>query len=370
MRTFRLGISGDILNEEGVDAYGGLPTAQLDRAPHVAYHVLRDQAPRKGDHEYWERFYSLEISAHHLAGLDGFIVLRPWMKRAVIESARERLVVIGRSGAGYDKIDVAACTECDIALFNAPLALNHPTASSALLFMLALAKNLFAQDKSTRAGRWDRQAALLGDEILGRTLGIVGLGHSGRELVRLVGPFSMPVIAYSPHAEAAEARALGVELVGLDELCRLADYVSVHARPRPENRHLIGRAQFALMKPSAYFINVARGELVDEAALVEALASRRIAGAALDVFEHEPLPVEHPLIGLDNVILTPHWSASTRDVWRATGSAMIAGMLRAARGEVPENVVNREVLSRPGFCAKLAQFAGNQANPEGEPGKC
>lgn len=360
MRTFHLAISGDILNEEGVDAYGGLPTDQLDRAPHISYRFLHDQAPRKGDREYWERFYSLEVSAAHLAGLDGFIVLRPWMKRDAIESARERMVVIGRSGAGYDKIDVAACTECDIALFNAPLALNHPTASTALLFMLALAKNLFAQDKSTRAGRWDMQAALLGDEIAGRTLGIVGLGHSGRELVRLVAPFSMRIVAYSPHADPAEARGLGVELVGLDELCRRADFVSIHARPRPENQHLIGRAQFALMKPSAYFVNVARGELVDEAALVEALATRRIAGAALDVFEHEPLPIEHPLIGLENAILTPHWSASTRDVWQATGSAMIAGMLRAARGEVPENVVNREVLSRPGFCAKLARFTENQ----------
>jgi len=361
VRTFRLAISGDILNEEGVDAYGGLPTDQLDRTCHIAYHFLREQGPRTGDREYWERFYSLEVSPAHLNDLDGFVVLRPWMKRKTIESARERLVVIGRSGAGYDKVDLAACTECDIALFNAPLALNHPTASTALLFMLALAKKLFAQDKSTRAGRWDMQAALLGEEIIGRTLGIVGLGHSGRELVRLVAPFSMQVLAYSPHADPAQARALNVELVDLDELFRRADFVSVHARPRPENRHFISRAEFALMKPSAYFVNVARGELVDEAALVEALKSRRIAGAALDVFEHEPLPVEHPLIELDNVILTPHWSASTRDVWQATGKAMIDGMLRAARGEVPENVVNREALLRPGFLDKLAKFAENRA---------
>jgi phosphoglycerate dehydrogenase-like enzyme len=222
--------------------------------------------------------------------------------------------------------------------------------------MLALAKRLFEQDKVTRAGRWDLQADVLGDEILGRTLGIVGLGHSGRELVRLVAPFSMKLLSYSPHADPAEAARLGVDLVSLDELFRRSDFVSVHARPRPENHRMIGREQFALMKPTAFFINIARGELVDERALVEVLTARKIAGAALDVFEQEPLPKTDPLIALDNVILTPHWSASTRDVWRATGEAMIDGMLRASRGEVPADVVNREVLDRPGFRAKLARF--------------
>ncbi|MGE5192332.1 MAG: NAD(P)-dependent oxidoreductase [Deltaproteobacteria bacterium] len=356
MRAFRLAITGDILNERGEDAYGGLPLNLLDAAPHVEYHFLLDHAPTAGNSKYWQRFYSLEVTAAHLAGLDGLIVLRPWIRRPALQSARERLVVIGRSGAGYDKVDVAACTDCDIALFNAPMALNHPTASTALLFMLALGKRLFAQEKVTRAGRWELQAEVLGEEILGRTLGIVGLGHSGRELVRLVAPFSMKILAYSPHADPAEAQRLGVELVALDELFRRSDYVSVHARPRPENRRLIGIPQFALMKPTAFFINIARGELVDEAALVEVLEARRIAGAALDVFEHEPLPADHPLIALDNVILTPHWSASTRDVWQATGRAMVQGMLRAARGEIPDDVVNREVLERPGFRAKLAQF--------------
>src|SRR5262249_48075435 len=148
--------------------------------------------------------------------------------------------------------------------------------------------------------------------------------------------------------------------VGLDELFRRSDFVSVHARPRPENHGMIGAAQFALMKPSAFFVNIARGELVDESALVHALQSRRIAGAALDVFEHEPLAPDAPLIALDNVILTPHWSASTRDVWQATGAAMIAGMLRASRGQLPEDIVNREVLDRPGFQTKLSRFAENR----------
>jgi phosphoglycerate dehydrogenase-like enzyme len=337
-----------------------LPLAEFDAAGFVQYEFLRDQAPQPGDRSYWNRFYSLEVEPRHLAGCDGVIMLRPWLKRPAIEATAERLVVVGRSGAGYDKIDVAACTACHVALFNAPWALNHPTASTALLYMLALAKRLFEQDQVTRAGRWDRQADVLGSEILGRTLGIVGLGHSGRELARLVAPFQMQVIAYSPHADRAQAAELGVELVGLDELLTRADFVSVHARPRPENHQMIGAAQLARMKPTAYFINIARGELVDEAALIETLRNRRIAGAALDVFEQEPLPVESPLIGLDNVILTPHWSASTRDVWQATGRAMIEGMLRAARGDLPENIVNREVLDHPEFQAKLKKFRVNR----------
>src|SRR5262249_56324290 len=126
-------------------------------------------------------------------------------------------------------------------------------------------------------------------------------------------------------------------------------FVSLHARLTPETRRLIGAAELALMKPTAYFINVARGELVDQAALVDALREGKIAGAGLDVFEVEPLPASDPLTRLDNVLLTPHWSASSADVWQATGKAMVDGMLRAARGEVPEHVVNREGLDRPGF---------------------
>ena len=242
-------------------------------------------------------------------------------------------------------------------LFNAPIGLHHATASSALLFMLALAKRLPEQQRVARTGNWRAQPSILGGELQGRCLGIVGLGNSGRELARLVAPFAMRVLAHSSHIDPAEAAALGVPLVSLEELLREADFVSLHARLSDETRRMIGAKQLALMKPTAYFINVARGELVDQGALVGALAERRIAGAALDVFEVEPLPADDPLTRLDNVILTPHWNASTTDVWRATARAMAEGMLRAARGELPDHVVNREVLDRPGFLQKLARFA-------------
>jgi phosphoglycerate dehydrogenase-like enzyme len=199
----------------------------------------------------------------------------------------------------------------------------------------------------------------MGSELRGRTLGIVGLGHTGRELARLAAPFSMRLLAYSPHADSEQAASLGVRLTSLNEVLTECDFLSLHCRLTENTRGLIGREQLALLKPGAYFINVGRGELVDQRALTEGLRDRRIAGAALDVFAVEPLPRDDPLLALDNVILTPHWSASTSDVWSATGQAMAQGMLRASRGVVPENVINSEVLDRPLFREKLARFRRN-----------
>jgi len=360
VRTFRVTLTGDFLDERGASAYGDIGLPLLAGQPYIRHRFLTGQAPRPNDPSYWDEFYRLEVTAEQIADTDGLIVLRPWVTRGTFARGAGDLVVIGRSGAGYDKIDVEACTEHDVALFNAPLALNHSTASSALLFMLALAKRLLAQEKVARLGRWDRQAAVMGSEIQGRTLGIVGLGHSGRELARLVKPFAMRVLAYSPHADPVAARDLGVRLAPLEEVLREADFVSLHCRLTDDTRQLIGAAQLGLMKPTAYFINVARGELVDQAALTAALRQGRIAGAGLDVFAEEPLPADDPLMRLDNVILTPHWSASTTDVWQATGRAMAAGIIRAARGQVPDRVVNAEVLDRPGFRAKLERFAQNR----------
>jgi phosphoglycerate dehydrogenase-like enzyme len=359
MRLFRVGLTGDFLDESGASAYGDLSLALLESRPYLEYHFLMEHAPRPGDPGYWQRFYSFQMTPDQIADLDGLVVLRPWVKRATFAEGAPDLVVIGRSGAGYDKIDLDACTENDVGVFNVPLALNHSTASSALLFMLALAKRLPEQERITRAGRWDRQAAVMGSEIVGRTLGIIGLGHSGRELVRLAAPFSMCVLAYSPRADPNQAATLKVRLTSLAALLREADFVSLHCRLSAETRGLLGADQLALMKPTAYLINVARGELVDQAALVDALRERRIAGAGLDVFAVEPLPAGDPLTQLDNVILTPHWSASTTDVWAATGRAMAEGMLRAACGQVPDNVVNKTVLERSGFRSKLARFAEN-----------
>jgi phosphoglycerate dehydrogenase-like enzyme len=354
--SFRVAHSGDFLDTTGAVAYGDVGLDLFDSERRIQRRFLHDLAPRPNDPGYWASLYSMEIRPEHIEGTDGLVVLRPWVKRSAFAEGAGDLVVIGRSGAGYDKVDLAACTEHGVAVFNAPLALDHPTASTALLFMLALAKRLPEQERITRQGRWDLQASVMGSELRGRTLGIVGLGHTGRELARLIAPFVMRILAYSPSADPGVAAELGVRLTALDEVLREADFLSLHCRLTDATRRLIGGAQLALMKPTAYFINVGRGELVDQDALADALRTHRIAGAGLDVFEVEPLPVGDPLLALENVILAPHWSASTTDVWRATGRTMAEGMLRASRGLVPENVVNPEVLDRPSFQEKLARF--------------
>ncbi len=361
MRTFRVALTGDFCDVAGNSAYGDIGLGLLESAPNIRYCFLQSLMPNPADPGYFDRLYSLLVTPEHIADIDGLIVLRPWIKDSTFANGAANLTVIGRSGAGYDKINLKTCTDNDVAVFNVPDALNHSTASSALMFILMLAKRVTEQDRITRQGRWDLQPSVMGMELEGRTLGIIGLGASGRELVRLVALFNMRVIAYSPSADPAQAAALGVRLTTLDEVMCESDFVSIHSRLTPDKKKMIGATQLALMKPTAYLINVARGELIDQHALVKVLQERRIAGAGLDVFEVEPLPAADPLLKLDNVILTPHWSPATTDIWIKTGRGTCSGMVKAARGEVPDNIVNPQVLDRPGFQAKLARFVENRS---------
>jgi phosphoglycerate dehydrogenase-like enzyme len=360
MRPFRVSYTGDYLNEAGNPVIADL-AFDLYEGTAVTTDFLRRQSPQPGDTTYWDRLYSLEVTSADVKSTEGIVIFRPWVKASAFTEGADDLVVIGRAGAGYDKIDLAACTAADVAVFNAPDTLTHATASSAFVLMLALAKRLTEQERLVRTARWDLQPQVMGVDLPGKVLGIVGLGASGRELARLAAPWKMRLIAYSPRASAKDAAKLGVTLVPtLDEIFAASDFVSLHNRLDASTRGLVTARHFGLMKPSAYFINVARGEIVDEHALIDTLANHRIAGAGLDVFEHEPLPAGHPLIGLDNVILTPHWLPSTRDAARLTMATMSNGMVRASQGLAPDNVLNREVLERPGFKAKLARFASNR----------
>ncbi len=363
MSEFRVLYTGDYLDIDGRVAVNGGDIALdlYESAPWISQEFLRDQQQRLGDDAYWANLYSMEISPRHVSEADGIVIFRPWVKAAAFAEGSRNLTVIGRAGAGCDKIDMAACTAADVAVFNAPDTLTHSTASSAFLMIIALAKKLPQQQRMVREGRWDLQPQMMGDDLPGMTLGIVGLGKSGVELGRLVAPFKMRVIAYSPSADRAEAATLGVTLVdSLEQLIADSDFVSLHARLSDDKRGMIKREHLRAMKPSAYFINVARGELVDEPELVKILQERKIAGAGLDVFEREPLPVDHPLNALDNVILTPHWLPSTRQAARQTMETMSNGMIAASTGEIPANVVNKEVLQRPRFQDKLARYAENR----------
>jgi phosphoglycerate dehydrogenase-like enzyme len=360
VRTFRIFFTGDYLDENGRQAVEDIGLDMLDGVSYIETGFLLDQKPDANDPTYWDRLYSLEIRKDHVAKANGLVVCRPWVRASAFDHGTENLVVIGRAGAGYDKIDLKACTANEVLVFNSPDSLTHSTASAAFLFILALAKRLHDQERMARAGRWERQDTVKGDDLPGKTLGTVGLGNTGRELARLASAFGMNVIAYSPRADPAVAQALGVKLVAdLDELMRDSDFVSLHCRLEERNHAMIGERELRLMKKSAFFINVARGELVQQAVLARCLHERWIAGAGLDVFEHKPLPADDPLIELDNVIMTPHYLPATRQASRATVTTTLQGMLQVAQGRLPENILNPEVQDRPGFCAKLAHFAVN-----------
>jgi len=363
MKDFAVLYSGDFLNAEGNVAAGYSGEDLLATAPHVQRGFIMDQSPVKLGEAYSEQLYRMQLEPQHVIAADGIVIIRPYVRRSAFANGAERLVVIGRAGVGTDKIDLAACTENDVAVFNAPESLTHATASAALLLMLALAKRLPAQERMARSGDWRNQASVTGDDLAGQTLGIVGLGRISWELIRLLEPFGMRVLAFSRHCAATETAARKVTPVDLETLLRESDYVSLHCALKDSTRGFFGEREFNLMKRTAYFINTGRGELVKQDAMVRALETRRIAGAGLDVFSPEPLAANDPLARLDNVVLTPHWLPTTHRAVRLVCEAMARGIINAARGEPPANVVNPEVLVRPLFQTKLARFADHIDSP-------
>lgn len=269
----------------------------------------------------------------------------------------ERTAVIARWGVGYDTIDVEALTEADIALAITPDAVRRPVAEGALALVFAVAKNLRMQDRIVREGKWRGDLPRMGVCVGGRTLGSVGLGNIGQEMFRLASGMGFGrFLASDPYVDPAVAKELGVELVDLDTLCAESDFLTVNTLLNASTRGLVGEAQFARMKPSAFFVNTARGPIVDEAALIRALEEGRIAGAGIDVFEQEPTSPDNPLLQMDNVILAPHAVAWTDEVVRDNGLEACDNILAVFRGEAPKGIVNREVLERPGFRRKLERY--------------
>ncbi len=263
-----------------------------------------------------------------IAGMDAVLVRSATkITRESLELA-DTLKVIGRAGVGVDTIDVDAATERGIAVLTAPAGNTISAAELTFALILALARRVPAADRSMRAGQWDRKS-FNGTELQGKTLGLLGAGRIGSEVARRARAFGMRVLADDPVLTDDRARSVGLELAPLDEIMREADIISVHVPLSDATTNLIGEPQLAMMKPSAFLVNVARGGVVDERALTKALTERRIAGAALDVFSQEPLPADDPLRALDNVVLTPHLGASTVEAQHSV-ALEISDAVRAA----------------------------------------
>jgi phosphoglycerate dehydrogenase-like enzyme/2-keto-3-deoxy-L-rhamnonate aldolase RhmA len=293
-----------------------------------------------------------EIATYQLAGPNGVIVLTPRVTADSLAQCPD-LLAIGRFGVGYDSVDVAACTAADVMLFIAAGAVDRSVAEATVGWMLALTHHVRTKDRLVREAKWEARSRYMGTELRDRTLGVIGFGGIGRALVRLLAGFGMkPPLVYDPFISASDATRLGVTLVPLDRLLFESDFVSIHCPLNEQTRDLIGARELGMMKPTAYLVNTARGGIVDEAALDEVLRQGKIAGAAIDCFEGEPLTAPPSLASLDNVLLAPHCIAWTDELFRDIGRAVCRGMLDLAAGRVPRGVVNREVLERPGFQAK------------------
>ena len=229
----------------------------------------------------------------------------------VIESAK-KLKVIGRAGVGLDNVDLEAATQKGIIVMNTPAGNTISTAEHTFSMILALSRNIPQANASTKKGEWKR-SKFMGVELYGKTLGIVGFGRIGSEVAKRALSFGMKILAYDPFLSAEVAESIGVEIAELKKVLQEADYITVHTPLTDETRHMISDKEFALMKKGVRVINCARGGIIDEVALVSAIKEQKVSGAAMDVFESEPLSAESELLKLDNVIITPHLGASTEE---------------------------------------------------------
>lgn len=293
------------------------------------------QELRKAGHEVVEKKLTPDELLKEIAGYDALLVRSETKVTKAVLGVADRLKVVGRAGVGVDNIDTTAAKERGVAVVNAPLAATNAVAELTLAHMLALARQLPRADATTRAGKWDKKS-LMGIELSGRTLGLLGVGRIGGRVAELCRAFGMRVVVYDPYVSAEKARELGATQVATPaEVVAQSDFVSVHVPLTPETKHLVNKDLLARFKKGAFILNVARGGIVDEKALFEALQSGHLGGAGLDTFETEPLK-ETPLAALPNVVFTPHVGASTQEAQAKAGIMTAEQVRKVLAGEKAE----------------------------------
>jgi phosphoglycerate dehydrogenase-like enzyme len=333
MDKLRVGLTRDLLNPDGEPSFGRSVLGLLDRCPAIEWEWMPERVR--------------EITPDIAASYDAIHLNGPRVTRASIARDDCRIRLFARHGVGYDSIDVPACTERGILVTNAPLGVRRPVAVMAMTFVLALSQKLMLKQRLARENRWVERQQNLGDGLVGRTLGVIGCGSIGRETLRLARAFNLNLLADDPYVDPLEIALLGARPVSLDTLMRESDYVVVACLLNESTRHLVDARSLALMKPSAYLINVARGPIVDEPALIEALRAKKIAGAGLDVFEQEPPAPDNPLLTMDNVIATPHSLCWTDQCFAELATSALRSIVDLAERRVPMYVVERKVLDHP-----------------------
>jgi D-3-phosphoglycerate dehydrogenase / 2-oxoglutarate reductase len=273
------------------------------------------------------------------------------------------LLVLSTNGAGFDTVDLADATAAGVAVVNQAGGNKEGVAEHVMAMMLALSKRLVVSDHAMRSGAAYDRRDFMGDDVQGRTIGIVGIGHVGGRVAELCrGLFQMRVVAYDPYLTAEQIAAKGAEkAASLEDLLRVADYVSINCPHTAETRGMMGATQFAMMQKHGYFITTARGGIHDEAALAAALTARQIAGAGVDVWEHEPPAPDHPLLRFDNVMVSPHTAGITRQSRHNIAKIAAEQMLDILDGKKPPRLLNPEVWGV--YCDRFARILGFR--PEG-----
>ena len=305
-----------------------------------------------------------------IGGYEALAVRSATKVTAEVLAAASRLRVVGRAGTGVDNIDLEAATRRGVVVMNAPGGNSVSVAEHTLALLLALARSIPDASESTRASKWEKKKFSSGRELMGKTLGVIGTGNIGGLVVQRAKSFGLKVIAYDPFLTADAAAKLGWELVELAEIYRRADAITLHVPLTEQTRNMIGAPQLAQMKKGALLVNCARGGLVEEKALADALKSKHLGGAALDVFETEPPPPDHPLFACENFIATPHLGGSTEDAQQNVAVIVCEAMVEFLTTGTVRNAVNvpnvsGEVLERLGpflrLSEKLGSFAGQLA---------
>jgi phosphoglycerate dehydrogenase-like enzyme len=343
---FRVGVTRDFLKPDGEVAFGDIGLGLLDEAPDVRWEFLVEN--------------TRELGPEQVRGYDALLVLAPKVTAATLEGA-DRLLIVARFGVGYDNVDVEACTRAGVLLTITPEGVRRPVALAAITLLLALSHKLLVKDRLTRAGRWAEKLDHMGQGVTGRVLGIVGLGNIGSEVSLLARPLGLRCLASDPRVSPAAAAEAGAELVEFEDLLRRSDFVCLTCALTEETRHLLDAARIGLMKPTAYLINVARGPIVDQKALLEALRAKRIQGAGLDVFEEEPVDPRDPILELENVILSPHAISWTDECFHQIGMSGCRSILEVAAGRIPIPVVNVAVRESRLLQDKLARIRRRSA---------
>jgi D-3-phosphoglycerate dehydrogenase len=329
MPTFRVGVTRDLRGSDGKPVHD-LGMDLLSVEARVEWEFLP--------------VHERELSPSTIAGYDALMIWEPGGVSAASLAEAGRLVLLARFGMGLEAIDLDACSARGVLVTTAPDAVREIMPAGAMTFLLALAHRLPQKDRSVRAGRWSDREDLIGTGTSGRTVGVIGFGNIGRGVIRMAEPFGLRRIVADPYVAPASLPP-DVELVDLPTLLRTADFVCVTCPLTAQTHHLLSAERLSLMRRGTYVINIARGPLVDTLALAEAVRSGHLAGAGLDVFESEPIEPDHPLLKLDNVILSPHAIGYTEAAFRGIGTTACRSVLAVARGERPPHIANPAALS-------------------------